>query len=266
MQFTSDDAKLYCELMGDGFPIVLIHPFPVHHEFWKAVAGKLAARYQVILPDLRAHGRSEVGEGTATMSKHAADLMRLLETMQIPKAVFVGVSIGGYVLFELWRRFRERVSALVLANTRAEADTEQGRANRLKSIADSRLHGTAPFFDAQAQNLIGETTRRTRPDIVANARAMMQMMSVDGLAAIQQGMAERPNSIPTLRTIDVPTLIIAGEEDTVTPLANAQLMHQLINSSRLQTIARGGHYSALEHPEEFGRGLRQFLDEVGLRG
>jgi pimeloyl-ACP methyl ester carboxylesterase len=198
------------------------------------------------------------------MGKHAVDLMRLLEAAQIPKAVFVGVSIGGYVLFEFWRRFRERVAALVLANTRAEADTEQGRASRVKSIADSRVHGTAPFFDAQAQNLIGETTRRTRPDIVADARAMMQRMSVDGLAAIQQGMAERPDSVPTLRTINVPTLVIAGEEDTVTPLANAQIMHQHINGSRLQTIARGGHYSALEHPDEFGRVLRQFLDELRL--
>jgi len=264
MQFTSDDAQLYYDSTGDGSPIVLLHPFPVHHEFWKSIAGKLATRYQVILLDLRAHGRSEVGKGTATMGKHAVDLMRLLEKMQIPKAVFVGVSLGGYVLFEFWRRFRERVSALALANTRAEADTEQGRANRLKSIADSRLHGTGPFFDAQAQNLIGETTRRTRPDIVGTARAMMQRMSVDGLAAIQQGMAERPDSVATLRTINVPALIIAGQEDTVTPLANAQLMHQRIDGSQLQIIARGGHYSALEQPEEFGRVLRQFLDELRL--
>lgn len=199
------------------------------------------------------------------MGRHATDLMRLLEALQIPKAVFVGVSIGGYILFEFWRQFRERISALVLANTRAEADTEQGRANRLKSIGDSRLHGTGPFFDAQTQNLIGETTRRTRPDIVANARAMMQMMSVDGLVTIQQGMAERPDSTSTLRTVNVPTLIIAGEEDTVTPIANAQLMHKEIRGSRLETIPRGGHYSALEHPEDFGRFLRRFLDELGRR-
>src|SRR5690349_19183376 len=208
MHFASDDAQLYYETNGSGFPVVLLHPFPVHHEFWNPIAGKLATRYGVILPDLRAHGRSEVGKGTGTMAKHAADLMRLLEVLQIPKAVFVGVSIGGYILFQFWRESRERVAALVLSNTRAEADTEQGKANRLKSIADSRLHGTGPFFDAQAQNLIGETTRHTRPDIVARARAMMQMMSVDGLAAIQQGMAERPDSVPTLRTINVPTLIV----------------------------------------------------------
>ena len=264
MHFLSDDARLYYESTGTGIPVVLLHPFPVHHEFWKAVVPKLATRYQVILPDLRAHGRSKVGKGTATMAKHAADLMRLLETLQIPKAVFVGVSIGGYILFQFERQYRERVSALVLANTRAEADTEQGRANRLNSVTASRVHGTGPFFDAQIQNLIGETTRRTRPDIVANARAMMQMMSVDGLAAIQQGMADRPDSIPTLRTINVPTLIIAGEEDTVTPIAHAQLMHEHISGSRLETIVRGGHYSGLEHPDEFGRILRKFLDELRL--
>lgn len=262
MHFTSDDARLYYESTGAGTPVVLLHPFPVHHEFWNEIAPKLATRYQLIFPDLRAHGRSEVGKGAAGMAKHAADLLRLLETLEIPKAVLVGVSIGGYILFEFWRQYRERVLALVLANTRAEADTEQGRANRLKSIADSRLHGTGPFFDAQTQNLIGETTRRTRPDIVAKARAMMQMMSVDGLAATQRGMAERPDSTSTLRTINVSTLIIAGEEDTVTPIGNSQLLHQQIAGSRLQIVARGGHYAALEHPDEFGRTLRQFLDEL----
>lgn len=264
MHFSSEDAQLYYESAGTGFPVVLLHPFPVHHEFWRQIAPKLATRYHIVLPDLRAHGRSEAGKGAATMGKHAADLLRLLDRLKIPKAVFVGVSIGGYILFEFWRQFRERVAALVLANTRAEPDTEQGRANRLKSIADSRLQGTAPFFDAQAQNLIGETTRRTRPDLLASARAMMQTMSVDGLDVIQRGMAERPDSIPMLHTISVPTLIIVGEEDTVTPIANGQLMHEQIARSRLQMISRGGHYAAFEHPEECAQILRQFFDELRL--
>ena len=265
MQFTNDDAQLFYRTNGAGFPVVLLHPFPVHHEFWNAIAGKLATRYQVILPDMRAHGRSEVGTGAATMAKHAADLMRLLETLKVPKAVFVGVSIGGYVLFEFWRQHRERVAAFVLSNTRAEPDTEQGRTNRLKSIADSRLHGAAPFFDAQVQNLIGETTRRSRPDLVASARAMMQMMSVDGLAAIQRGMAERPDSVPTLRTIDVPTLVVAGEEDTLTPISNAQVMQKNIPGSRLEVIPRAGHYAPLEQSDEFDRILRQFLDQISSK-
>lgn len=198
------------------------------------------------------------------MARHARDLIGLVEALGVPKAVFVGVSIGGYILFELWRQARERFAGLVLSNTRAEADTEQGRANRLKSIADSRLHGTGPYFDVQVQNLMGESTRRNRPDVVAQARAMMQLMTVDGLAAVQQGMAERPDSVPTLRTIDVPTLVIAGEEDTLTPLANAELMQKHIPRAKLNRISRVGHYAALENPEEYARGLRAFLDSLSL--
>lgn len=198
------------------------------------------------------------------MGKHADDLLRLLEAQQVARAVFVGVSIGGYILFEFCRRYRERVAALVLSNTRAEPDTEQGRANRLKSIEDSRGRGTAPFLDAQIQNLIGETTRRNRPDIVTAARTMMQMLSVDGLAAIQQGMAERPDSVPTLPSISVPTLIIAGAEDTLTPVPNAQFMQQRIPGAKLSVIPHVGHYAGLENPEEYSRILRHFLDGLEL--
>src|SRR5437868_3932279 len=263
MYIRSDDIQLHYGTMGSGFPVVLLHPFPAHHEFWTPLGAPLSTRYRLILPDLRAHGLSEVGNGKATMAKHAEDLLRLLDAEQVAKAVFVGVSIGGYILFEFWRRHRERVAALVLSNTRAEPDTEQGRANRLKSIEDTRVRGTAPFLDAQMQNLIGESTRRNRPDLLAKARAMMQMMTPDGLAAVQQGMAERPDSVPTLRGMNVPTLVIAGEEDTLTPLMNAQLMQQHVPRAKLAVIARAGHFAALENPEEYARVLRQFLE--GLR-
>lgn len=263
MEISSDAIRLYYEALGSGSPLVLLHPFPVHHAFWKSVAATFSTRYRLILPDLRGHGRSEVGNGPATMAKHAEDMLRLLDAEQISKAVFVGVSIGGYILFEFWRRHRERVQALVLSNTRAEPDTEQGRANRMKSIEDARLRGTAPFLDAQPQALIGETTRRNRPDLTANARGMMNMLTVEGLVALQQGMAGRPDSVPTLRSIDVETLVVAGGEDTLTPLPHAELMQQQIRGARLVVIPKAGHYSAFENPIEFGRALGQFLE--GLR-
>jgi pimeloyl-ACP methyl ester carboxylesterase len=266
MQISSGDIKLYCETVGDGFPVVLLHPFPAHHGFWGNVVSKVGSRYRLVLPDLRGHGRSEAGSGAATMARQADDLLCVLEDLKIPKAVFVGVSIGGYILFEFWRRHRERVVGLVLSNTRAEPDTEQGRANRLKSVEDARVRGTAPFLDAQMEKLIGESTRRNRPDIAAKARAMMQMMTVAGFVAVQQGMAERPDSVPILRGIHVPTLVIAGEEDTLTPLPNAQLMQQQIPGARLAVIMRAGHYAGMENPEEFARALRQFLEGLSASG
>lgn len=264
MQIRSDDIQLFYEIRGSGFPIVLLHPFPLNHEFWNPVAGRLSTRYQLILPDLRAHGQSEVGGPTATMQKHTDDLLRLIDAQQIAHAVFVGVSIGGYILFEFWRRYRERVAGLVLSNTRAEPDTEQGRVNRLKSIEDSRQKGTSPFLDSQMPNWIGETTRRNRPDLVATARALMQSLTPESLAALQRGMAERPDSVPTLPGINVPTLVTVGEEDTLTPVTHAQLMHQRIPGARLSLIPHAGHYAPLEAPEEYSRILRQFLDGLTL--
>lgn len=266
MQVRSDDIQLYYDAKGSGFPVVLVHPFTVHHEFWNPIAAKLSNRYRLLTPDLRAHGRSEVGQGPATMAKHADDVLHLLDAEEIKKAVLVGVSIGGYILFEFWRRHRERVSALVLSNTKAEADTDAARASRQKSIHESRLHGTKPFLDEQIPNYLGATTRRNRPDIVDTVRRMMSTLTADGLVAIQQGMIERPDSVSTLPNIDVKTLVITGEEDTLTPLPNAEVMQKRIPKTELAVIPRAGHYAAMENPEEYGRVLRTFLDGLRFSG
>ena len=264
MQVRSDDIQLYYHATGEGFPVVLLHPFTVHHEFWNPIAGKLQNRYRLLTPDLRAHGRSEVGQGAATMAKHSEDVLHVLEAEEINKAILVGVSIGGYILFEFWRRHRERVAALVLSNTKAEADSDAARANRQKSIHESRLHGTKLFLDEQIPNYLGATTRRNRPDVVDSVRRMMGTLRVDGLVAIQQGMIERSDSVSTLPNIDVKTLVITGEEDTLTPLQNAGLMEKRIPKAELAVIPRAGHYAAMENPEEYGRVLRQFLDRLQL--
>ncbi len=264
MHTVSRDAELFYEVLGDGPPVVLLHPFPVHHDFWLPAADLLASRYRLIVPDLRGHGDSTTGDGPATMEKHAADVARICDAGGAGRAVFAGVSIGGYILMEFWRRYPQRVSTLVLANTRAQADTEEGRAGRLKSATDAELHGTEPFFDSMVPKLIGETTRRNRPDVVAAARKMMRKMSVPGLAAAQRGMAQRPDSFHTLKTINVPTLVLAGEEDTLTPVEDAARMQQTIAGSRMEVIAKAGHYAALEQPEAVGKLLRGFLDGLNI--
>ena len=257
--FRSEDAHLVYEMTGTGPDVVLMHPFPLHHHFWDAVVDQLASRYRLFLPDLRAHGDSDAGDGPATMQKLADDLDRLCGELEIKRAIFVGVSIGGYALFEFWRRHKDRVRALVLANTRAGGETAEGRAGRL-TIADKVLQdGTAGFIEELLPKLFSKATMTNRPDIVDAARVMAKKMSPADIAAVQRGMAERPDSIPTLATINVPTLIIAGEGDSV-PLAELELMHQRIAGSQLRLIGKAGHYAAMERPEEFGRLLREFLD------
>ena len=256
----SSDAQLFYELTGDGPDVVLLHPFPLNHNFWQPVAEQLSTGYRLIMPDLRAHGDSELGDGPVTMQKLAADMAALCREERVSKAFFVGVSIGGYLLFEFWRRCREHVSALVLSNTRASAETPEGRANRL-ALADKVLReGTAGFIEDMLLKLTSPETQRNRPDVVDAARRMMRQMSPQDIAAVQQGMADRPDSIPTLKTIDVPTLVIVGESEAK---EETELMHRQISGSRMQIIPRAGHYAALEQPEDFGRILRSFFD--GLR-
>jgi pimeloyl-ACP methyl ester carboxylesterase len=175
------------------------------------------------------------------------------------RAIFVGVSIGGYTLFEFWRRYRERVSALVLANTRAGRETPEGRAGRLEIAERVLREGTWGFTNTLVQKLCSPATLANRPDLVDAARAMAGKMSPTDIAEVQRGMADRPDSIPTLATINVPTLVIAGEDDGV-PLSEMQLIHQGIAGSQFRVIAKAGHYAAMEQPAEFGRLLRTFFD------
>lgn len=258
----SGDAEIAYWVQGDGPPIVLLHPFPAHHEFWLPLAESLAPRYRVIMPDLRGHGDSGIGEGPATMEKHAADIARVMDDADVGRAPLLGVSIGGYALFEFWRKYRGRVAALGLCNTKAPADAAEARAARLQAANDVLDRGTEPFFESMIPRLLGKTTRETRPDLVDGAMRMLRKMSPEDVAQVQRGMAERPDSTETLKTINVPTLLITGDEDILTGVNEAQLMHQHIPGSQMRVIPKAGHYSPWEQPGEASRLLRQFLDSL----
>lgn len=256
----SDDAEIFFEIRGKGPPVVLLHPFPCDHEFWNPVAAALESRYRLILPDLRGHGESEIGDGPALMQKHAADIVRVLDAAGVGKAAFVGCSIGGYILFEFWRRFRDRVGSLAFCDTRPQADTAEARSNRLKAAAAVLEQGTEAFLETMIPKLMGRTTVNTRPDLVAAARSMMSKMSAEAVSQVQRGMAERPDSVADLGAINVATLIVMGEEDVLSTVADGELMRQNISGSRLMVIPKAGHYAPWEQPEAVGTVLRQFLD------
>lgn len=259
MLVRSSDIDIYYEVLGKGPDLVLLHPFPAHHGVWMPAAEQLASKYRVIVPDLRGHGDSGVGEGAATMEKIAEDLVRVLAEAQVGKAIFAGESIGGYVLFEFWRRHRERVKALILCNTKATRDNDEARKARLLSAENVLKTGVEPFIDTMLPKLLGETTRFNRPDVASAAKAMMMKITPAGVEAVQRGMAERPDSVPTLRTIDVPTLIISAGEDSI-PLSEAELMKQHTRGATLRVIAKAGHYAVFERPDEALRLMRPFLD------
>jgi 3-oxoadipate enol-lactonase len=261
-QIKSGDAEIAYRALGEGPPVILLHPFPANHEFWLPVAQSLATRYRVVLPDLRGHGDSGVGEGPATMDKHAGDIARVMDDTGIGRAPLVGVSIGGYALFEFWRTHRGRVTALGLFNTKAPADSGEARAGRLQAANDVLESGTEPFFGSMIPRLLGRTTREARPDLVEGALRMMRKMSPEDVAQVQRGMADRSDSVDTLKTINVPTLLVTGDEDMLTGLNEAELMRRHIAGSQLRVIPRAGHYSPWEQPEEVAKLLRPFLDGI----
>lgn len=256
----SDDAEIVYWALGDGPPVVLLHPFPANHEFWLPVAEQLSSRFRLILPDLRGHGESEVGEGPATMAKQAADLVRVLNDAKVDRAPLLGVSIGGYILFEFWRKHRDRVAALGLCNTKAPADNAEGRAGRLQAANDVLERGTEPFLQSMVARVLAKTTQETRPDLVEAALRMMRQMCPEDIAQVQRGMAERPDSVETLKTINVLTLVVTGDEDLFTGINEAELMRKHIARSQLKVLPKAGHYSPWEQPADAATIIRAFLD------
>jgi pimeloyl-ACP methyl ester carboxylesterase len=266
MQYRSGDAELFYEVQGGGAPVVLLHPTPLHHRFWLPLAGMLSVRYRVLMPDLRGHGRSEAGEGPITIEKLGADIERLLDVAGAEQAMFVGCSIGGYTLYELWRRCPARVRALAFAGSKPQADSEQGRATRQGNIEKIRERGNGEFIEGALTSLIGATTRSRWPQKVGEAREMMQTVRPEALIEIQQGLAARPDSVETAKTIRVPSCVIAAGEDPVASVADLRMLAEVIRSGGGQVefheIPDAGHFAPWEQPEAVGRILRKFLDGV----
>jgi pimeloyl-ACP methyl ester carboxylesterase len=258
----SDDAEIVYWTLGDGPSVLLLHPFPANHEFWLPAAESLSSRYRLVFPDLRGHGDSGAGDGIATMDKHAADLARIMDDANVPRAPIFGVSIGGYLLFEFWRKHRPRVAALGLCNTKAQADGPEARAARLQAANDVLESGTEAFVQSMASRVLAKSTQASRPDLVDGALRMMRKMSPEDIAQVQRGMAVRPDSVDTLNTINVAALLITGDEDPMTGVNEAEFMRQRIAGSQIKVIQKAGHYSPWEQPEEAAKLLRQFLDSL----
>jgi pimeloyl-ACP methyl ester carboxylesterase len=264
--YYSDGAKLFYTTMGGGPSVVLLHPTPVDHRFWLPVAEVLGARYRVIVPDLRGHGQSELGEGPITVEKLAADAGRLLDHLETGKALFGGCSIGGYTLYEIWRTMAARVEGLAFCCSKPQADNEAARAKREETIAKVRERGTAEFIEGNLETLIGSTARRRWPEKVAAVREMMQAVPVETVVAVQQGLAARPDSVVTARSMRVPCCVIAGGEDAGSTPADMKLLTEQIRNggygAEYNEIPDAGHFAPFEQPELVARILHRFFDSV----
>jgi 3-oxoadipate enol-lactonase len=266
VDYTSSGDRLFYTVRGEGTPVVLLHPTPCDHRFWLPAAEALAGKYHVILPDLRGHGQSAVGDGPITIEKLAEDALRLLDELKVQKALFAGCSIGGYTLYEIWRKAPARVLALAFCCARPQADTEAGRAQREEWIAKIRERGTADFVEAQLEKLIGPTARQRHPERIAEARDMMQAVAPAAVIAVQQGLAARPDSVETARGIRVPAFVLAGGEDPASTPADMKLLAETIRNggygAEYTELRDAGHFAPWEQPQVVGRMLRRFFDSV----
>jgi 3-oxoadipate enol-lactonase len=245
---------------GRGAPVVLLHSFPFDRSMWREQVRALSETCRVVVPDLRGQGETPLGEteGAATMEEMAADVAALLDELNVGRAVVGGLSMGGYVALAFYRAFPERVVALVLADTRAGADTEDARRTREETARRALAEGMGPIVDTMIPKLLSVEGRR-RPETVARVREMMLAASPKGAAAALRGMALRRDQTDLLEGVEVPTLIVVGCEDAVTPPAEAEAMLGKIKGSRLCVIEGAGHLSNVERPEEFNRALVEFL-------
>jgi 3-oxoadipate enol-lactonase len=254
--------QMFFDDAGEGPPLVLLHGFPLDRSMWRFQIPAFRQTHRVIAPDLRGLGESISDDEVTHTDDMARDVVELLDALNIPAAVICGLSMGGYVAFSLYRQFPERVKALILADTRAQADTEAARQTRLEQAKLVAKDGLAPLADGMVEKLLAPVSLNKNLDLFEEIRWMIVRTPDRGGAAAMKGMAARPDSMEMLGKILVPALIIVGEDDAITPVEAAEQMHNAIRGSQLVRIPDCGHMSCMERPDEFNRAVSQFLKDI----
>jgi 3-oxoadipate enol-lactonase len=243
---------------GTGPPIVFLHAFPLNRTMWTTQEHLLSSQFRIITIDLRGHGESDAPLWRYTLEQSADDVCALLDHLRIQRALFVGLSMGGYILFFLYRKYAARVKGLILADTKAQADTEEGKNGRFQLAQIAYRKGASAIADIMISRLLSPATIQTNPDLVQQVRAMIEGNQISGITGDLMAMAERPDSVPLLRQITCPTQIIVGELDQATPPSDAKLMAEQISHARLTIIPNAAHLANLEQPEAFNQIVSAF--------
>jgi 3-oxoadipate enol-lactonase len=261
-----NDFNLEYTDTGIGRPVVLIHGYPFNRSLWDEQVMALSTLFRVIAPDLRGFGDSDAVPGTATMDAMAQDVALLLNHLGIVRATIGGLSMGGYVALALYKQLPSRVRALVLADTRASSDTDEAKQTRFQQAEKALSEGMAGIADSMLPKLLTPETVSKHPEIVKHVRDMMLQAKPEGAAAALRGMAERDDQTELLAKIAVPTLIIVGAGDAITPVADSEKMHRAIQDSRLVILENAGHVSNLERTEQFNDALLEFQTRISNDG
>jgi 3-oxoadipate enol-lactonase len=273
--YESHGARLSYEEIGEGVPIIFLHPTPLDHTYWLPALGGIGD-YRAILPDFRGHGASELGRDlpvggfsrvpdapVLSIGQLASDTLALMDHIDLGEAVFAGCSIGGYVMLELWRRAPMRMRGLIFVCSKPQPDAESNLVKRAETIDRLRREGTAGVFDGNAQTLIGASTRARRPEVVTELRARMTL-TPEAAVAVQAGLAVRPSSVPEIPEIDAPILAICGGEDPGITEAEMRVFEAAAGGCEFHLLPDAGHFAAYEQPAKVAAIMAPWLAQFEL--
>ena len=262
-RMTVNGVSLAVDVRGEGPAVLFVHGYPLDRRIWAPQVEALDG-WRRIAPDLRGMGESDAPDLGYAMATYAEDLVALLDALEVDRAVVAGLSMGGYVAFELVRRWRDRVRGLVLVDTRAEADTPDARRRRDAAAQQARELGAAAIADAMLPDMLAPASRTRNPALADRVWRIMSATPVAGIVGALSAMRDRPDSTALLPTLDgIPTLVLVGAEDRITPPAGARAMADRIPAARFAVIPDAGHLPTLEAPEATIAELRTFLAAAG---
>jgi len=248
---------------GSGPVLLFVHGFPLSHFMWREQLADLHTSFRVIAPDLRGFGGSEVTPGTVSMEQYADDLAELLTALDVTgPVVLCGLSMGGYVAWQFFRRHRQRLRGLILCDTRAIADTPEGVINRQRLAMTALEQGTGPVAATMLPNLLAPATVENRPELLEELRRTIVNTPAEGLAAASLGMSLRPDMTGELGTIDLPALLIVGEHDRISTVEEMKGIAAAMPDARLEVIPAAGHMSPLENPGPVNTAIRHFMTDL----
>ena len=262
LRISVDGADLAVEVRGEGTPIVFIHGFPFDRTMWRHQLAGLS-RWKRVALDLRGAGASSGPADGYSVARYADDVVQVLDALALEQAVVCGLSLGGYIVFDLLRRHARRVRAAVFCNTKSAADTPEARRGRDEMAALAEREGAAAVAERLVPQLLAPATFAAQPDVVAQVREMINRTPLAGLVGALQALRDRPDSTPLLGSIGVPTLVVAGGDDRITPADGMRGMAQAIPGAQFAVIPAAGHLAPLEQPLATSRIVADFLD--GLR-
>ena len=242
-----------------GMPVVFLHGFPFSHEMWTPQLGAVGQSHRAIAYDIRGHGMSDIGDGQYTIDGHTEDLFAFLDLLGIRECVLVGLSMGGYITLRALEREQARFKGAVLCDTKSEADSNEAKVKRFDTMKAVKRGGSAEFAEGFARAVFWEGTFASKPEIVSSIKRVIARTPPLAIAGTLLALASRTDTTTSLGGISVPTLILVGEHDAVTPPAASRAMHERIPGSHLHLIPAAGHMSNLENPEAFNDHLLAFL-------